>query len=293
MPDRHDPPSESCRLLLLRSAAREVLLRSEHGGLQLPEIGLPANERIAASLNRTVRSELGLEVISLYEVPSADPQSPEIFYHAAVSARPDDGIPPGSCWMEVDSLTPDFFSRSGDFQALLRFQSDLTAIEDGGQSEPFRNPNWFLRVTAWVSKALRPAGLRLSGAFCQLNASATFSLIRFETDGRPVWFKAVGAPNTREFHLTQALRQKCVEFLPRVLASNAAWNAWLAEEAAGIPLSPRAEFRLWETAAESLAHLQIMALPYAEELSAAGARNLSPSQLLSGVTPFCELIARS
>src|SRR5215831_6335732 len=293
MPDRHDLPSESCRLLLLRSAAEEVLLCSEHGGLQLPEIGLAAHERIAASLNRTVRRELGLEVISLYEVSSADPPSPEVFYHAALSARPDDDIPPGTCWMEVDSLTPDSFSRSADFQALLRFQSDVTAIEDGGQSEPFRNPNWFLRVTAWVSKALRPCGLRLSGAFQQLNASATFSLIRFETDGRPVWFKAVGEPNTREFHLTLELSRKCSEYLPKVLAHNAAWNAWLAEEATGIPLSRRAEFRHWESAAESLARLQIMALPHAEELSAAGARNLSPSQLLSGVAPFCEWIARS
>jgi Phosphotransferase enzyme family len=292
MHDRPDPPPESCRLLLLRSAAEEVLLCSDHGRFQLPQMGLPANERIAASLNRTVERELGLEVISLYEVSSADPQSPEIFYHAAVSARPDDDIPPGTCWMEVDSLAPDSFRRGADFQALLRFQSDLTAMEDGGQSEPFRNPNWFLRVTAWVSKALRPCGLQLSGAFQQLNASATFSLIRFETNGRPVWFKAVGEPNTREFHLTLELSRKCTEYLPKVLAHNAAWNAWLAEEAAGIPLSPQVEFRHWESAAESLARLQIMALPHAGELSAAGARNLSPSALLSRVAPFCEFIAR-
>jgi hypothetical protein len=280
-------------LLLFRSTAEEVLLRSEHGRLQLPEMGLPANERIAASLNRTVRRELGPEVISLYEVPSADPQSPEIFYHAAVSARPDNDIPPGTCWMGVDSLTPDSFRRSADFQALLRFQSDLTAMEHGGQPEPFRNPNWFLRVTAWVSKALRPCGLRLSGAFQQFNASATFSLIRFETDGRPVWFKAVGEPNTREFRLTLVLSRKCAEYLPKMLAYNIAWNAWLTEEAAGIPLSPQAEVGHWESAAESLARLQIMALPHAEELSAAGARNLSPSQLLSRVAPFCAFIARS
>src|SRR5262245_35381423 len=169
MPDRHDPPPESCRLLLFRSAAEEVLLRSERGRLQLPEIELPANERIAASLNRTVRRELGLDVISLYEVSPANLQSPEIFYHAAVSARPDDDIRPGTCWMEVDSLTRDSFSSSADFRALLRFRRDLTAMEDGGQSEPFRNPNWFLHVTAWVSKALRPCGLQLSGAFQQLN----------------------------------------------------------------------------------------------------------------------------
>src|SRR5689334_777167 len=232
MPDRHEqPPSESCRLLILRSAAQEVLLRSEHGGHELPEIALPAEERIAASLNRTVGRDLGLEVISLYEVSSADQQSPKIFYHAAISTRPDDRIPPRTCWAQVDSLTPSSFSRSADFQALQRFQSDLSAMEDGGPSEPFRNPNWFLHVTAWVSKALRPCALRLSGAFEQFNASPTFSLIRFETDGRPVWFKAVGEPNTREFPLTLALSRKCPEYLPKVLAYHVGWNAWLAEEA--------------------------------------------------------------
>ena len=290
MPERNDqPPPDSCRLLLFRSAAEEVLLRSGPGGFRLPEIELPANERIAASLHRTVRRELGLDVISLYEVSSGDRS--EILYHAAVSARPDDNIPIGACWTTVDSLRPESFSRSNDFHALARFQSNLTAVEQGGPSEPFRNPNWFHHVTAWVSKVLRPDGVRLSGAFQQLNASATFSLIRFETDGRPVWFKAVGEPNLREFHLTQALSQKCTGFLPRVLACNARWNAWLAEEAAGIPLSPPAEFRHWESAAESLARLQILALPHAEELAAAGARDLSPRQLLSRVAPFLEFIA--
>jgi hypothetical protein len=292
MPDRCDqPPSESCRLLIFRSAAEEILLRSDPIGFRLPEIELPRNQRIAASVNRTVRREFGLELISLYELSSGDRQPPEILYHAAVSARPDDDIRPGTCWIEVASLTPACFHSSADFEALLRFQSAVTALDHGEQAEPFRHPNWFFRVTAWVAKALRPRGLRLSGAFEQCNASATFSLIRFETDGRPVWFKAVGEPNTREFRLTLALSQKCAQYLPKVLAYNAAWNAWLAEEAAGIPLSPPAGFRLWESAAESLARLQLMTRPYIEELGAAGARNFSPGQLLSRVAPFCEFVA--
>lgn len=285
------PPPDFCRLLLFRSAAEEVFVRSLDGGFRLPEMELPANERIAASLHRAVRRELGLDVISLYEISSGDRLPPGIYYHAAVSARPGDNIPRETCWARVDSLTPDSFSCHDDFAALVKFQSDLTVTEMGGPSEPFRNPNWFLHVTAWVSKALRPYGLRLSGAFRQLNASATFSLIRFETDGRPVWFKAVGEPNTREFHLTRALSQKCAQFLPRVLAYHARWNAWLAEEAAGIPLSPPAEFCHWESAAESLARLQILALPHAGEMAAAGARDLGPRQLLARVDPFFEFIA--
>ena len=285
-------PFESCRLLIFRSAAEEILLRTEQSGFALPGIAIPANERVALNVNRTVRRELGLAVISLYEVSFTSPEQEGSFYHAAVSLRPGDEIPLGTCWAHVDSLKPDSFSRGADFQAIERFQSGLSARDEAGRPEPFRNPNWFLHVTAWVSKSLRERGLRLSGPFEQFNASPTFSLIRFETGGRPVWFKAVGEPNIREFRLTLALSRICPEYLPKMLAEHAEWNAWLAEEAAGVSLSA-AEFRHWESAASSLARLQIVALPHAHKLSAAGARDFRPAQLLSRVVPFCEFIAES
>jgi hypothetical protein len=228
----------------------------------------------------------------LYEVSPGNPEQQGIFYHAAVSLQPADDIPSGACWVHVDTLTRDSFARSADFLAIERFESALTAGDPAARPEPFRNPNWFLHVTAWVSKSLRRRGLELSGPFEQFNASPTFSLIRFETSGRPVWFKAVGEPNFREFRITLVLSRTCPEYLPKVLADHAEWNAWIAEEAAGIPLSA-AEFRDWARAAETLARLQIRALPHAHELSAAGARDLRPGELLSQVVPFCEFISNS
>lgn len=268
------------------------MLKREQSGFALPEIAIPANERIAPNVNRTVKYQLGLTVISLYEVSSGNPEQQGIFYHAAVSLRPGDDLPSGTCWAHIDSLTPDSFACSADFLAIERFVSGLTVGDLAGRPEPFRNPNWLLHVTAWVSKSLRQRGLRLSGRFEQFNASPTFSLIRFETDGRPVWFKAVGEPNIREFRITLVLSRTCPQYLPRVLAEHAQWNAWIADEAAGVPLSA-AEFRHWESAAETLARLQIVALPHAHELSAAGARDLRPARLLPLVVPFCEFIAAS
>ena len=284
---------ESWRLLIFRRDAEEILLRSERTGFALPQVDIPANERIAANVNRIVECELGLEVISLYEVFPSNPKQGGVFYHAAVAARPRADIPAGTYWTRVGSLTADSFSRQEEFAAIATFRSGLNAAKNGETPEPFLKPNWFAEVAAWAGRSLRPYGLRLSGPFQQLNAGPTFSLIRFATDGTPVWFKAVGEPNTREFRLTLALAQVCSEYLPKVLAENAEWNAWLAEEASGISLSSSADFPLWECAADSLAHLQVRALPHLAEFSCAGARDLRPSSILSRVAPFCEFIAGS
>lgn len=48
------------------------------------------------------------------------------------------------------------------------------------------------------------------------------------------WLKATGAPNTHERAVTAVLAELCPGLLPRVLDSNAEWNAWLmAEDATG------------------------------------------------------------
>ena len=292
MTTRHDKkPFEPYRLLIFRRDAEEILLRPEGALFALPQIDIPGSERIAANVNSAVKRELGLDVVSLYEVFPENPKQSGVFYYAAVSVRPREDIPAGMYWTSVGSLTADSFSRRDEFAAIATFRSGLNAPKNGLMTEPFLKPNWFVEIAAWVARSLRPSGLRLSGSFQQLNASPTFSLIRFETDGEPVWFKAVGEPNTREFHVTIALARICPEYLPKVLADNGEWNAWLAEEASGISLSSGADFRRWESAAESLAHLQILALPNVAEISSAGARDLRPKHLLSRVVPFCEFIA--
>jgi hypothetical protein len=63
----------------------------------------------------------------------------------------------------------------------------------------------------WISSSLQTHSMFLTGAFRQFNASSTFSLIQFETNRRPVWFKAMGQPDIRECPVTLALANSLSE----------------------------------------------------------------------------------
>ena len=282
---------EPWRLLIVRRDGDEILLKADGPTSALPQIVIPTQQRIAANINRAVERELGLHVVSLYEISSNDQAHPSrMFCHAAAVVCPRDCTPKGTYWTSIRSLCSCSFSGERDFAAVEAFLSPLDEGTDG-HSQPFLRPGWFREVTTWVEKSLHPQPRHLTGPFYQLNASSTFSLIRFETDGGPVWFKAVGVPNLREFPITLTLARACPSFLPKLLASTAEWNAWLAEEASGPSLSSSADILAWQRAARSLAHLQIRALPRTKEICRAGAHDLRFNRLASLAMPFLEFVA--
>ena len=83
---REQEPVERWRLLIVGPDAEQILVRSQGPKFALPEIATPVGQRIAASLNRTVERELGIHILSLYEIPSAPRAfSGDVFYHAAVA----------------------------------------------------------------------------------------------------------------------------------------------------------------------------------------------------------------
>src|SRR5208282_4198961 len=106
----------------------------------------------------------------------------------------------------------------------------------------------------------------------------------------PVWFKAVGEPNTREYSVALTLARVSPEYVPKILATRHEWNAWLAEDVAGVSLASHTELSQWESAARSLASLQMSALRVTRDLSHAGARDLSFRCLHSCVDPFFEFL---
>jgi hypothetical protein len=282
---------ESWRVLIVRRGGDEILLRDDGPTFALPQIVIPTQQRIAANINRAVKRELGLHVVSLYEISTDNLAHPAgMFCHAAAVVRPRECTPEGTYWTGVRSLIPCSFSSESDFAAVQAFLSGLDA-GNTSHPQPFLRPHWFREVTDWVEKSLHPQSRHLTGLLQQLNASSTFSLIRFETDRGPVWFKAVGAPNLREFPITLALANACPSFLPTILAGNAEWNAWLAEEASGSSLSASTDIPAWERAATSLAHLQILAISRTEEIWRAGAHDLRFNRLASLVLPFLEFVA--
>jgi phosphotransferase family enzyme len=282
---------ESWRLLIVRPNRAEILLGSDGARFSLPEIAIPPQERIAANINREVERRFGLRVISLYEIHPDSPALPAgVFYHAVLSVQSSEPIRNGTTWMPIGSLSANSFRCEEDFVAVDRFRSLCVKANVDPSPDPFLRLTWFAEVTDWVSESLGPYQRCLTGPFQQLNACSTFSLLRFETSGAAVWFKAVGEPNTREYPITLALAHTCPEFISKVLATRSDWNAWLAEEAAGTSLLSDTHLPRWDYAAESLANLQVQTIPFAKELSRAGARDFGCRYLGSCVQPFVEFL---
>jgi len=101
-----------------------------------------------------------------------------------------------------------------------RLQSNTRAIVRLG---------WFDNVRVVEDSGSATQSPNSMGTFCQFNAGPSFSLIRFETNGPAIWFKAVGEPNLEKFplHCTCATHS---EVRSVILATRRAWKGWLAPE---------------------------------------------------------------
>jgi hypothetical protein len=283
---------ETWRLIIIRGDGVEILVSSDEARYTLPEVEIPSQRRIAANINRFVERDFGLHVISLYEVAPCNPAfAADALYHAAVAIESAQVPRAGTDWVYTRTLTADSFSSGEELAAVDALLTKLETARRHTATEPFLEPDWFTKARNWIERSLRPHSLHLTGEFRQLNASPTFSLIRFETTGSPVWFKAVGEPNVREWGLTLALSRTCPQFLPAILASKRNWNAWLSLDARGESLVTKGGIDFWEVAASSLANFQIQAMNDSEHLLKAGARDVRVQQLLLLVEPFFQFAA--
>jgi hypothetical protein len=157
---------------------------------------------------------------------------------------------------------------------------------------PLAHLGWFNELRKWIDAVIEPMGFHVSGEFRQLTASPSFSLVRFETDAPPLWFKAVGEPNQREFAITLALAQLFPQYLPRILATRPDWNGWLSSEVQGNLLSEVQEQPLWEQTAVALARLQIQSIDRGSQILRAGPRDLGSVALSKLVQPFMDVVAQ-
>jgi aminoglycoside phosphotransferase (APT) family kinase protein len=116
-------------------------------------------------------------------------------------------------------------------------------------------------------------------------------LLRFETNGAALWFKAVGEPNAHEHAITLQLSDLFPSYLPDVIASKREWNAWLSVEAPGQHLSQKSRIDEWQSAVTALADLQIASLGNGLHLIDAGCRDVRACSLLERVDGFFDRIA--
>jgi len=285
--------SESRRVILLRGKNLEVLLGFDGTLWNLPEVEIPLWHRPAEHLTAALGATCGIDAVSLSSLEAFPSQSgsTQTRYEIMEPCVYGDEAPGGKQWVATDTLVASHFRDPLDCHAVLQAIAGLTASGEETLRRPFGRIGWFRDLQQWVQEEIGTLGLHLNGRYRQLNACPTFSLIRFETDGPAVWFKAVGAPNEREYSLTLALARSFSRFLPQVIATRPECNGWLAREAEGSLLSECFAPASWENAAADLAQLQICSLGKTLNLLETGARDLRTRALVDLVEPFLQAMS--
>lgn len=270
-----------------------VLLVPNGDNFALPKVAIPRWQRVAEKLADAVKTDWGEEVVCLFELDDLAGTGIAGIHYQAAEHWCSVGVPKiPTRWIPVESLSKESLASADEYFTIQR--SRVQCSEGGNTSlvGPFAALGWFKELRTWIEGVLAPLGFHLNGNFSQLNASPTFSLIRFETDGPALWFKAVGEPNQREFPITCVLSRLFPGHVPGVVAARPDWNAWLMREAVGPLLSEVQEEALWEDVAAALPQLQIDSISHGSQILAAGARDIGVTALSRMVEPFVETMAR-
>jgi hypothetical protein len=283
---------EIYRVIVLGQSGTEVLVAPNGDRFALPAVNIPRWQRVAENLAAAVNAEWGEEVVCLFEPDvSAPTNATGIRYQATEHWRASGKPKMPTQWVPFSALAHDSLIRASDYLAIQQSIALCSAEGKESRSGPFARLGWFKELSEWVETVIEPLGFHLKGNFRQLNASPSFSLVRFETDGPALWFKAVGDPNQKEFLITCRLAQLFPNYIPGVLAARPDWNGWLTREAAGKLLCEVGEDALWQRAAAALAKLQIHSIDHGARILGAGACDLGAAELSKLIQPFMESMA--
>jgi hypothetical protein len=284
---------ETYRVIVLGQNGTEVLVVPDGDRFALPAVNIPRWQRVAENLAAAVNAEWGEEVVCLFEPDApASTNATRIRYQATERLGVNGKPKMHTQWVPLSALSHDSLIGPSDYLAIQQSIALCSAEGKESRSGPFARLGWFKELSEWVETVIEPLGFHLKGNFRQLNASPSFSLVRFETDGPALWFKAVGEPNQKEFLITSALAQLFPNYLPRILAARPDLNGWLTPEAPGKLLCEVREDSLWQRAAAALAELQIDSIDHGARILGAGARDLGIATLSQLIQPFMESMAR-
>lgn len=285
--------NETYRVIVMRKPGAELLLAPKSPGFFLPEVTIPRWQRVAENLTAAVKRQWGEEVVCLFhpDTSTLGPDDNQIDYQVAEHWRHLGESEVPTRWVPVEDLRQNSFVHPSDYAVIQRSLAECDTWARDPVAGPFAQLGWFKELRKWIEGAIAPRRLHLSGNFRQLNASPSFSLIRFETDGSAVWFKAAGEPNQRELPITRTLARLFPKYLPSILAARSAWNGWLMSEVEGTNLGETTDISLWEAAASALANLQVESINSQRELVDCGAQDLRIKALRNLVSPFMDVAA--
>src|SRR5882762_774104 len=286
----HHDATETCRLIITRLDATEILLLPNGTDWTLPRVEIRTQQRVAEQLTAETQKGWGLETCCLF-VPSSGTsgRNGEAMCAVMESVTRNGKAPAGTYWMPRTVATGcGVAEEAGAIAAALEELDSYTRCEKLG---PFARPGWLRELFEWAQEQVAPLVLRVTGGFRQLNASPTFSLIRLETDDGALWFKATGEPNVHELPVSLLLARLFPKHVPRILGVRPSWNGWLSAEASGTALDESSDFSDWERVARELAELQIESIGKTDELLEGKCKDLRLAELVKRIDPFLARMA--
>ncbi len=280
-------------LIVTRRNGSELLCLPDGPYHSLPCVDVPRWERVAEPIRNALKTQLDLDAYSLFTCPREPPTSEtsRTFFQTMECVHPDGPLPPTASWAPFSSLAVASFRYAEDSRRICNALRTLSQQDESRSEGPFAKPGWLRELCTWIAQQIEPLKIKLTGNFRQLNASASFSLMRFETIGPAVWFKAVGKPNSHEFDIVSILTTLFPAYLPPILAVRPQWNAWLTTEAEGASPDINSIFSTWATISARLAELQIASLHEVPRLISAGCRDIRVSSLLNSTDEFFAVMA--
>jgi|HubBroStandDraft_6_1064221.scaffolds.fasta_scaffold30415_3 hypothetical protein len=284
--------SRTYRVIVLNRNGTELLLVRNGEKATLPCVEILPWQRVAENLTAALKNEWGEEAICLFTLPNVQGIAGACRHRYQVAEHwrkcEESRVP--TRWIDLSTLSPLDFGDPDDHTALCQAAYHTGSKDNDSQAHPFVKLGWFKEFRDWLEASLDGQGLHLTRGFQQVSASPSFSLVRCETDGLAVWFKAVGEPNRREFHITSLLAERFPMFVPKFLASRPEWHGWVAEEIVGTTLNAVKDISRWQFTAARLADLQIASRTDVVPFLSAGAHDLRIAGLCNLVHPFFRAI---
>ena len=289
---------ENYFVVILGDAGSKVLLAKEPSEARdahfLPQIQIPKWQRTGLHITLKIRDLFSLETIVLFRPSQHDGNNAGGVGHSngtrccVLEARTRGWNPPeGVEWVEPSSVEPTVFVDSQQHRLLMGCLEEARAYKTGNKSGPFAIVGWFDELIRWARPFIEAQGLHLTGAFQQHNGNPNFSLIRLETDGKPIWFKAANDEKWPEYGLTMALSERYPRYFPKVFACRPGWRGWLMEHIDN-RLDQVMQFEKWKQAVVTLAEFQLELAGKDDYLLGIGCRDWRMPSIVSLITPLLD-----
>ena len=281
----------SCTVIITRRGLAELLLiKKELDGFALPQVTVPRGERMAPHLVSQVKACLDVEAICLFSGEN-DQAGNGASRFCVLEGSETNGPPVDSLtWVSIDNANCESVTSEADRAALRSAIPSAQGYNSGARSGQFARSGWFGELTSWIEAQLLQHRLKLGKCWTQYNMGPEFCLLRLETNGPALWFKAVGEPNLKEYAITNTLARLQSPHVPEIIATHSVWHGWLMREAHGCHLDETSDPEHWKRVASSLAELQVASISMSGDLLAAGCKDLRPMQLANSIGPLLDII---